>query len=98
MSRVGSPAGLSSDVITDIDDVSSNTDKFETNNVIKASATLTYLGKEKSDGEWQFLKLDSTSGLVKRYATVVNNPTITSYADALTNYLTLTYTIYSESK
>lgn len=65
--------------------------QFEMRNMIEASSTLTYIGKEKNTGEWLFLKLDSSSVLVKTYATVVNNPSVTSYADAYSAYASLTY-------
>lgn len=50
----------------------------------------TYLLKEAGDGAWLTQKLvDAT--VVMTYATITNNPTVTSYTAAKTAYLTLTY-------
>ena len=45
---------------------------------------ITYIGMEDAEGDWILQKLDQTSGIVRRFATKLNNPTITSYADAWT--------------
>lgn len=47
-----------------------------------ADATVVYVGLEDSTGDWIVQKLDYTSGLERRFATKLNNPTVTSYADA----------------
>lgn len=44
--------------------------------------TIVYIGLEDADAEWIVQKLDYTSGLSRRFATKLNNPTVTSYADA----------------
>lgn len=49
----------------------------------------TYLGMQASDGAWLFKKITATN--VFTYATIENNASVTSYTDAKTNYLTLTY-------
>lgn len=72
-------------------------EKYETNDVEEVGA-VTYIGKEKSAAGWMIQKIDSTSGVVMRYASVINNPTVTTYADAWTNRAsTLVYDIYSET-
>ena len=45
-------------------------------------ATVVYVGLEDAAGDWIVQKLDYTSGLSRRFATKLNNPTVTSYADA----------------
>ena len=50
----------------------------------------TYLLKEAEDGAWLTQKLvDAT--VTMSYATVKNNPTVTTYTAAKSAYLTLTY-------
>lgn len=44
--------------------------------------TIVYIGLEDADADWIVQKLDYTSGLSRRFATKLNNPTVTSYADA----------------
>jgi len=51
--------------------------------------TDTYLLKEAPDSEWLFQKVTTNSTM--SYATVKNNPTVTTYSDAKTAYTTLTY-------
>lgn len=63
-------------------------DDFMTNNVETNSGN-TYIGEEKKSGEWRFKKITSTNGF--SYATVVNNPTKTSYALAYASFSTLNY-------
>jgi hypothetical protein len=43
---------------------------------------ITYIGLEDSEADWIVQKLDNTSGISRRFATKLNNPTVTSYADA----------------
>lgn len=57
-------------------------------------ATIVYVGLEDSAGDWILQKLDYTSGLSRRFATKLNNPTVTSYTDAWTDRETLTYGTY----
>ena len=45
--------------------------------------------KEAPDAAWLFLKLTTNSTM--SYATVKNNPTVTTYTAAKSAYLTLTY-------
>ena len=60
-----------------------------------ADATVVYVGLEDSAGEWIVQQLDYTSGLSRRFATKLNNPTVTSYADAwAAKDTTLVYNTY----
>jgi hypothetical protein len=47
-----------------------------------ADATVVYIGLEDAAADWIIQKLDYTSGMERRFATKLNNPTVTSYADA----------------
>ena len=76
--------------------LSTTLDKYNTNDIIE-SGSVTYICKERADGEWMVLKIDSTTNNVFRYATVLNNSSITTYSDAYTNHATLTYGTYSEA-
>ena len=69
---------------------------YGTNDVEEASATVTYVGKEKPDGTWLVMKIDTTSGTTIRYASEVNNALVTDYAAAWAARATLTYGTYSE--
>jgi hypothetical protein len=71
--------------------------KYGTNDIEQPSSTITYIGQEDSDGNWVIKKLDTSSGTSFRYATAVNNPSITSYSDAWTNRATLTYGTFSQA-
>ena len=64
-------------------------------NEIYEDGTDTYFCKESASGEWYIMKIDGSS--VFSHATVNNNPTITSYADARANVTTLTYGTYNEA-
>jgi hypothetical protein len=79
--------------------VASEMATYGLNDRIEVSDTLQYIGNEKADGTWMFQKIDGsgTSDPSLRYATVKNNPTVTSYTDALTDYATLTYGLYSQA-
>jgi hypothetical protein len=52
-----------------------------------------YVGKSAGGNTWLVQKFSTTSG-VMLYATQVNNASITTYADAWSNRLTLTYGQY----
>lgn len=55
-------------------------------------STTTYIGKSKKNGTWQLTKMDEANGdQAIVYASVNNNPTMTTYALAWTNHLTLVY-------
>jgi hypothetical protein len=73
-------------------------DEYGTNDIAEPSATITYVGKEKGDGSWLLMKIDTSSGTVIRYASIVNNATVTSYAAAWTARATTNvYGTYSEA-
>lgn len=75
--------------------ISSASDKFNINNTVDASATITYIGLESAAGEWCVRKIDTTSGVNIQYATVLNNVGTVTYATAWTNRAALTYNDYS---
>jgi hypothetical protein len=62
-------------------------------NDIEDDAT-SYFGKTKPDGTWLVQKVTDTS---VSYATVTNNGSVTTYTDAWTNRLTLTYGRFDEA-
>ena len=57
-----------------------------------ASSTLTYLGKEKNNGTWLVVSIDSSTGQF-RFANVSNNSSLTTYTTAYAARATLTYDI-----
>jgi hypothetical protein len=69
-------------------------DLYNVNN-IKTVGLVTYIGMEDKDGVYCIKKIDSTTDDVFTYATITNNPTITTYANAWAGILTNTYSIYS---
>lgn len=70
---------------------------YVTNDLEEATATQTYIGKERADGAWMVVSMDTSSGVVLRYATVTNNATVATYAAAWAARATLTYETYGES-
>jgi hypothetical protein len=44
--------------------------------------SISYIGRMRFDGAYCIMKLDETSGSVATYATIQNNPQITTYDDA----------------
>lgn len=76
--------------------ISTISDDHKTNTIDEASATVTYIGKENASAVWSILKIDTTSGTVFTYATIVNNAAQTSgYATAWAARASLTYSQYS---
>jgi hypothetical protein len=75
--------------------VSTAGDEYQTNDIAEPSAVLTYFGKEKADGTWLVMSVDTTSGTAIRYASVANNAAITTYAAAWAARATLTYNTYA---
>jgi hypothetical protein len=73
--------------------------EYQTNDVDETTtASVTYVGKEDAAGDWFVQKVDQTLGTSIRYATVKNNPTISSYSDAWTiRATTLDYDTYGEA-
>ena len=58
--------------------------------------SITYIGMEDAEGTYVIEQLNNASGLVVRYATILNNPTVTTYADAwAARATTLVYNVYS---
>lgn len=71
--------------------------KYKTNNMDETStASVTYVGQEDSEANYLILKVDETSDTEITYATIVNNPTKTTYALAWTDRLTLDYKKWNE--
>lgn len=66
------------------------TDSYGLNDEYESGA-VKYLGMESADGKYLIRKIDSSSGKSFRYATVVNNPLVTSYADAWSSKESLSY-------
>lgn len=62
------------------------------------SGSITYLGDEDKDGAYLITKIDTSSGNVTRYASITNNPSVTTYADAWTARASLTYGYYSQAQ
>lgn len=57
---------------------------------------LIYVGKEDSAGGWQAVKLDLNSGIVITYASIINNPSISSLDAAWNSRTSLIYGPYSQ--
>ena len=79
--------------------LSSNTSVFEKNAIDDYTTTgVTYFCYESADGTWMIKQLDETGNYpVYSYATVANNPTLTSYTLAFADRVTATYGDYSEA-
>lgn len=77
--------------------VAEKTAKYKTEFVDPVSATLTYICQESPQEEWLVKKIDSTSGTQITYATIKNNPTITTYALAKAGRASLVYGLPSEA-
>lgn len=73
-------------------------DKFESNDVEKVDATLLYDGGEDKDGQWCIQEVETNAGLTTiRFATQLNNPSITTYSAAWAARASLTYGLFSEA-
>jgi arabinogalactan endo-1,4-beta-galactosidase len=68
---------------------------FESNDVDQVSSTLLYDGGEDPEGQWCIQKVDSTTGVSIRFATIKNNSTYTNYTDAWTDRASLNYDLFS---
>ena len=64
--------------------------------VDQPSSTLDYLGKEKNDGTWLVVEIDSSSGNSFRYANESNNNSYTTYTTAYAARASLTYDLLEE--
>jgi hypothetical protein len=74
-----------------------NTDpRFKTNAIDDYTTTnVTYICKEDKDGVWYICKIDETGNFpVFTYASITNNPTLTTYTLAYAARTTATYNIY----
>jgi hypothetical protein len=59
------------------------------------TTSVTYIGQETSTGLWKIIKIDETGNFpVFTYASLNNNPTLTTYALAWAARVTATYNIY----
>ena len=70
---------------------------YVTNDIEEATVTQTYIGKERADGAWLVVSMDTTTGIQLRYATVTNNAAVLTYAAAWAARATLTYETYAEA-
>lgn len=78
--------------------VVSMTERYGNNNIDSPSASLTYIGQTDIDGNWLIKKIVQSGTVTSfTYATIVNNPTVTTYASAWADRTTLTYGAYSEA-
>lgn len=98
------------DIDPKLDDISTNTSaivsntqsiidqtiEYSTNDIDDVTTTdVVYIGAETGDGVWQVKKIDSSGSFpIFRYASVSNNALVSTYSDAWTARVTLTYDIY----
>jgi hypothetical protein len=64
-------------------------------NDIDEVGVITYIGIEDANAEWAIKRLDETSGIQIRYATVLNNGGHTTYSSAWAARASLAYGLYS---
>lgn len=70
---------------------------FHTNKVdTTTTAGVIYICEEDKDGVWRFTRINTTTKDFE-YATITNNPTMTTYSLAFTNRATLTYQLYAQA-
>ena len=86
-----------SGMTVDTDDVTITHDetKWGVNDVSTTVASITYVGKEKADGTWWVMKIDTSSGTSITHATISNNGAIANYAAAWAGRAALTYGNYT---
>lgn len=91
----GATQPISGTITTGVDSVIDS--KFYTNHIDDyTTSNVTYFGQENKDGTWRIIKIDETGNFpVFTYATVTNNPTLTSYTLAWNGRVTATYNIYA---
>jgi hypothetical protein len=71
---------------------------YNTMDVDDSASPITYVGKQDKDENWMIMKIDETTGVVISYASVLNNPTVTSYDDAwVVKDTTLVYGEYASA-
>lgn len=73
------------------------TDAFQANDIDDYTTTsVTYVGLENKDGTWVIKKLDETGNFsLFTYATIINNPALTTYTLAWAARTTAVYNIFS---
>ena len=64
-------------------------------NDMEEIGTITYVGIEDANAEWTIKKIDETSTMSIRYATIINNPIHTTYSSAWNSRASLVYEHYS---
>lgn len=79
-----------------VDDAGVQVIEFAVCDLAEAGA-LTYVGKESPAGAWLVQRIDATSGLVVRYASVANNASVATYAAAWAGRAGLTYGTFGEA-
>ena len=77
-------------------DVLTTRSAYGLNDFEEVSSVLAYIGKQDVEGAWLLQELDTTAGVVLRYASVVNNPGVVTYANAWAGRAGLTYGLYAE--
>lgn len=71
---------------------------FATNDIDKASSTVVYEGLMDNNGVWQIVQTTTDGNVTSiRFATTLNNPTVTSYGDAWTDRTDLDYGTYYQA-
>lgn len=64
-------------------------------NDVETAEDVMYIGKERQDGYWLLMKV--TGSTTVRYASSLNNPTVTTYAEAWAARAALLFGYYSEA-
>lgn len=75
-----------------------SSERFVNNDVDDVSESLTYIGQENSDGDWQIMRVTESSTVTSfRYATIKNNSTKKTYTGAWNARASLSYGKVSEA-
>lgn len=79
--------------------VSATGNKFNTNAIDDTTTTsVTYICKESASGEWMITKINEAGSFpLFTYATITNNPTLTTYTLAYAARTTATYGDYGSA-
>jgi hypothetical protein len=64
-------------------------------NDVEEVGDITYVGIENANAEWTIKKIDESSGISIRYATITNNGGYSAYSSAWSARASLTYELYS---
>lgn len=70
--------------------------EYKGQDIEEVTTTLTYVGKLTTTGLWLILSIDTTTGVVIRYANISNNSTKTTYTLAWTDRASLTYELLED--